>query len=158
MELTEILKTPEGKTLEFMQDLSSPQGFIRTVTAFANTAGGIVVIGVEDKTHYIIGIKEPLDVEERIANIISDNISPHIIPEIEIISWREAYVIAVHIYPSSNRPHFIKSMGAKEGVYIRVGSTNRKADQSTIGELERITLNQSSKCGRFKHTNHFSEN
>ena len=34
-------------------------------------------------------------------------------------------------------------MGAKEGVYIRVGSTNRKADQLTIGELERITLNQS---------------
>ena len=143
MELTEILKTPEGKTLEFKRDLSSPQGFIRTVTAFANTAGGIVIIGVEDNTHYVIGIQEPLDVEERIANIISDNISPLIIPEIEIIPWREAYVIAVHIYPSSNRPHFIKSMGAKEGVYIRVGSTNRKADQSTIGELERITLNQS---------------
>lgn len=143
MELTDILKTPEGKTLEFKRDLSSPQGFIRTVTAFANTAGGIVLIGVEDNSHYVIGIQEPLEVEERIANIITDNISPHIIPEIEIIPWRETYLIGVHIYPSSNRPHFIKSMGAEEGVYIRVGSTNRKADQATIGELKRITLNQS---------------
>jgi len=65
MELTEILKTPEGKTLEFKRDLSSPQGLIRTVTAFANTAGRIVVIGVEDNTHYVIGIQEPLEVEFR---------------------------------------------------------------------------------------------
>jgi ATP-dependent DNA helicase RecG len=143
MEILELLKKPEGKTLEFKQDLSSLNPIVRSVVAFANTAGGVLLIGIEDKTHYILGINEPLLAEERIANIISDNISPQIIPEIDIIPWRDTYVIAAHIYPSSNRPHFIKSMGARDGVYIRVGSTNRKADTAIIRELERITHHQS---------------
>ena len=39
MNLTEVLRAPEGKTLEFKRDLSSPDGFLRTVVAFANTVG-----------------------------------------------------------------------------------------------------------------------
>ena len=50
MDLTEILSRPEGKTLEFKHDLSSPDPFLRSVVAFANTAGGTILIGVEDKT------------------------------------------------------------------------------------------------------------
>lgn len=143
MNLITILKSPEGKTLEFKRDLSSPQEVIKSVIAFANTAGGKIVVGVEDDTHYVTGLKDPLSLEERIANIISDNISPHIIPEIEIIPWRDRYIVLVQVYPSSNRPHFLKSAGRDNGVYIRVGSTNRKADKASIAELERITLNQS---------------
>ena len=41
------LTTPEGKTLEFKRDLSSPLGPLKTVVAFANSAGGQLVIGVE---------------------------------------------------------------------------------------------------------------
>lgn len=40
MDITQILKTPESKTLEFKQDLSSPDGVLRTLIAFANTSGG----------------------------------------------------------------------------------------------------------------------
>ena len=45
MNLAEILKRQEGKTLEFKRDLSSPDGTLRTVVAFANTAGGTLLIG-----------------------------------------------------------------------------------------------------------------
>ena len=38
MNLHELLKQPEGKTLEFKRDLSSPEGALRTIVAFANTA------------------------------------------------------------------------------------------------------------------------
>ena len=43
MELIDMLRRPEGKTLEFKLDLSSPQGLLRTAAAFANTAGGTIV-------------------------------------------------------------------------------------------------------------------
>lgn len=39
MNLLELLKRPEGKTLEFKRDLSSPEGVLRSLVAFANTAG-----------------------------------------------------------------------------------------------------------------------
>jgi ATP-dependent DNA helicase RecG len=49
MDLVEILRRPEGKTLEFKRELSAPDGALKTIVAFANTAGGVVVLGVTDK-------------------------------------------------------------------------------------------------------------
>ena len=46
--LVELLKRTEGKTVEFKRDLSSPEDILKCLVAFANTAGGIVVIGVDD--------------------------------------------------------------------------------------------------------------
>jgi predicted HTH transcriptional regulator len=41
---------PEGKTLEFKRDLSSPKNMFKTLVAFANTAGGRLLIGIEDNS------------------------------------------------------------------------------------------------------------
>lgn len=142
MDLLTILKTPEGKTLEFKRDLSSPQGILRTIVAFANTAGGIIIIGVEDKTRSICGVEDPLNLEERIANLINDSIQPRLIPEIEILPWRNNQVIAIQIHPSYVRPHYFKSTGIEKGTYLRVGSTNRLADERLIEELKRFSQNQ----------------
>ena len=142
MNIIELLKQPEGKTLEFKRDLSSPTNILRTITAFANTAGGTLIIGIEDTTHYIIGIKEPHELEEKVANLISDTIAPHLFPEIDTIPWRDTYLLIVRVFPSSTRPHYYKKLGPEEGVYIRVGSTNRKADAEMIKELNRIVRNQ----------------
>jgi len=108
MELIEILKRPEGKTLEFKRELSAPDRILKTIVAFANTAGGTLLIGVEDRTRHVRGIGEPLDVEERLANLMSDSIAPRLVPEIEILSWRRTSVVAVHVFPSPSRPHHLK--------------------------------------------------
>lgn len=143
MNIEEILKKNEGKTLEFKRDLSSPQPILRTITAFANTAGGIILLGIEDKTRQITGINDPLLIEEKIANLISDNIFPIIVPEIEVISWRNVYLLYLKIFLSPNRPHYIKNKGLINGVYIRVGSTNRLADSTIINELKRSIYSKS---------------
>jgi ATP-dependent DNA helicase RecG len=139
MDLTHLLQSQESKTLEFKQDLSSHESVLRTLIAFANTSGGILLIGVEDKTKYILGVDDPLTTEERLANIISDGISPRLVPNIEISPWRKTYLLSVEVYPSNNRPHFLKAKGLDKGTYIRIGSTNRLADSVMIQELQRVT-------------------
>jgi predicted HTH transcriptional regulator len=44
----ELIHQPEGKTLEFKRDLSSPRPVLKTLVAFANSAGGRLVFGVTD--------------------------------------------------------------------------------------------------------------
>ena len=39
--ISDILASPEGKTLEFKRDLSSPTPILKTLVAFANSAGRI---------------------------------------------------------------------------------------------------------------------
>ena len=140
MDIISLLKKPESKTLEFKRDLSSSSKVLRSIIAFANTAGGVLIIGVEDKTKKICGADKPSLLEEKLANIISDSIKPKVIPDIEIVPYRNTYLLAVEIHPSSTRPHYLKKVGEEGSTYIRVGSTNRLADKIMISELKRFVL------------------
>ncbi|HWB31871.1 MAG TPA: helix-turn-helix domain-containing protein [Acidobacteriaceae bacterium] len=137
MDLISLLSKSEGKTLEFKRDLSSPEGVLKSLVAFANTSGGLLLLGVEDSTKRVKGISDILTEEERLANLISDSISPKLVPSMEVLPWRKTQVLAVEIYPSSNRPHHLNRLGSEEGVFVRVGSTNRRADSFLIQEMQR---------------------
>lgn len=142
IDLTELLKREEGKTLEFKRDLSSPDKVIQTIVSFANTAGGIMVVGVENRTKRIRTIADPLKEEERLASLVTDQIEPRLVPSIEIVAWRSAQVLVVEVYPSPNRPHYVKKLGPETGVLVRIGSTNRKADAPLIAEMRRFARNE----------------
>ncbi|MFZ2021673.1 MAG: RNA-binding domain-containing protein [Terracidiphilus sp.] len=139
MDLVSLLSRPEGKTLEFKRDLSSPEGALKTLVAFANTSGGALLIGIEDGAKGVKGVPDILKEDERLANLIADNISPKIVPSIEVIAWRKTHVLGVEIYPSSNRPHHLNRFGPEEGVFVRVGSTNPRADLVLIEEMRRFS-------------------
>ncbi|MBX3280681.1 MAG: putative DNA binding domain-containing protein [Acidobacteria bacterium] len=143
MHLAELLTRAEGKDLEFKRDLSSHDGVLQTIVAFANTSGGTVLIGVEDKTRRVRGVKDVLAEEERLASLISDQIEPRLAPEIEILPWRRTNILAVCIYPSSSRPHYYRKLGFPEGVFVRIGSTNRRADPALVEEMRRFTRRES---------------
>ena len=137
VDLLTLLTRHEGKTLEFKRDISSPEGILKTIVAFANTSGGVILLGVEDGTRKVKGIRDVLAEEERLASLIADSISPKLVPSVEVMPWRKTQVLAVEIYPSPNRPHYLNRLGAEAGVFVRVGSTNRRADSFLIEEMRR---------------------
>lgn len=141
--LADLLRQHEGKTLEFKRDLSSPDKVMRTLVAFANGAGGTLLIGVEDGTRKVRGLLDVAKTEEQLANFISDRIEPRLLPEIHIIPFRKTHVLAVEVFPSPSRPHYVKAIGYPAGVYVRVGSTNRQADAAAVAELQRIVRGRS---------------
>jgi predicted HTH transcriptional regulator len=139
MAIEQLLRQPEGKTLELKRDLSSPQPVLRTLVAFANSAGGKLILGVEDPTRYVVGVEDPLDLEKRLANLVADTIAPRLLPVIEMVPWRSTHLIVVEVFPSPLRPHYLKALGPERGTYVRLGSTNRQADAALIAELRRGT-------------------
>jgi len=86
VDLLETLRRPEGKTLELKRDLSSPDGLLRTIVAFANMAGGTILVGVEYGTRHVRGVADPLVLEERIASLITDSIAPRLLPDLEVLT------------------------------------------------------------------------
>ncbi len=143
MKLEELIKQHEGKTFEFKANIDSKAKLLATIIAFSNTAGGKLVIGVDDKSRQIIGINDPILAEESLANFISDTVEPHIVPNIEIVAWRNTHIIVVDIYPGPARPYYIKSKGVESSTYYRVGSTNRLADREIISMLKRTLSSRS---------------
>lgn len=134
-DIPEILTFPEGRTLEFKQDLSSLKPIMKSLIAFANTAGGILIIGKRDDGE-VIGIPDVLKAEEQLANAIADNISPPLMPEIEIASHAGVSLLVVRV-SHWRGPFFLKSQGNEQGVYVRLGSTNRSAGPDMLNELKR---------------------
>lgn len=106
-------------------------GIIHTIIAFANTAGGKVLIGVRDKTKEIVGLQDPVEEEMRLANAIADSIELLFNPDIHVVSWRNKEFLLIQV-PHSVGPYYAKSKGLKKAIYIRLGSTNRLADAAII--------------------------
>ena len=126
----------EGKTLEFKRDLSSPTGPLRTIVAFANSAGGRLVIGVDDDGG-VAGVTDPLAEAERVASLIDDRISPQLVPAIDLVTLDGRTVLVVDVPLSTRRPHCMTRQGPEAGVYVRLGPTTRRADPALVAELER---------------------
>ena len=131
--IEELLSRDEGKTLEFKESTQSLSNIIKTVIAFANTAGGIIVIGVQDRTKKIIGVEKALDEEERLINAISDSIAPFLVPNIEIQTYRKKELIIIKVAQAAG-PYYLKASGP-DAVLVRSGSTNRLADDELLNSL-----------------------
>jgi len=134
------LARDEGKTLEFKENCKSIQHIVQTAVALANTSGGSIVIGVRDRTKEVVGVLNPLAEEERLANTFADGIRPLLIPDIQIQSWRDRELIVVNI-PHAIGPYYVRSEGSESGVYIRLGSTNRRAGPEMIAEIRLLARN-----------------
>ncbi len=138
--INEILAREEGKTLEFKLDCSSLEPIVRTVIAFANTAGGQILIGLRDKSKELVGVEDPTRDESRLCNAFSDMISPQLIPDINVVSYRGLSLLLINV-PHLSGPYFLKSVGIERGTYIRLGSSNRAADSDMLDELRRQAQN-----------------
>jgi predicted HTH transcriptional regulator len=136
--VSDLLARHEGKTLEFKRDLSARDSILRTIVAFANGAGGTLLVGVEDRTRRVRGVPHPTLEGERLANLVTDGIDPRVVPEIEIVPWRRAHLLLVRVFPSPLRPHHLQRLGPERGCYVRVGATNRRADAAQIAEIGRF--------------------
>lgn len=136
--ITRIIGNPEGRRLEFKNELPMNSDLAKTIVAFANDAGGEIYIGI-DNNRKISGLPEEdlPRIEEQISNMIYDRCYPTILPEISFLSIEDKHIIRIRIYRGSTPPYYLKREGKLKGTYIRVGSNNRLADESLIADLER---------------------
>jgi len=65
--VADLLSEREGTRLDFKQDLSSMKRVLETVCSFLNTAGGTLVVGIEDQTRAVLGLDDVEKQEEKLA-------------------------------------------------------------------------------------------
>lgn len=138
----------ESKNLELKSTIPKFSILVKTCIAFANGFGGQIVIGVEDATREIKGIKdrERERLYDEFPNSIYDSVSPVLAPRIWEKAIGDVSVLIIDIPPSPKKPYFLKSEGIPRGVYIRVGSSTRKANEEYVHDLiregQRITFDE----------------
>ncbi len=141
MEIGKLITQPESKVLEFKSDLSSLDPILKTIVAFANTAGGILLIGLSPQGE-ILGVENVFKAEEKLANSVADSIHPAMLPEIEISTLNGKNILVVKVSYWKG-PFYLKKLGTPNGVYIRLGSTSRPAGPELLAEMQRTLLQPS---------------
>ena len=118
-------------------------GWLKTVDGFANAEGGVLYIGVEDKTNKLLGFDRKEADNER--NYFNNEVNQHIVPvpEMKITflpyenNGRELYIIKVEVRESLMKPVSLKYKGVM-GIYMRrEGFTNGATVEEVVNMATR---------------------
>ncbi len=145
--LRKLVAQGEGQHLEFKRKVSFPDKVIRELIAFANTDGGILLVGIGDDKS-IPGVRYP----EEESLIIRRELEKHCRPA---LPWREEviaisenrFVLKLEIEKSQRRPHFYVIPGGKSS-FIRQKDQSIKASKLMNEVLRRA---KSGKGTRFTY-------
>jgi hypothetical protein len=129
----------ESINLDYKKDF--PKDLEKTISAFANTAGGLIIIGVdEDNANKpklpVEGLEHKKGLSERVTNIIVSNIYPPVFPEIHVCDPVNGKTFVVIRVPQSDMtPHYIRH---RTKVYIRTGDISSPEKLATAERIEWI--------------------
>ncbi len=124
----------EGRSLEFKSGLPRDEKAARTLCAFANTRGGVLLIGVLDNGR-LVGAGNVDETVARVEDIAHDRVDPPARIEIEVVRCERVPIICVSVPLSGERPHAVRHDDGSEEIVVRVGSSNRVADGATLKAL-----------------------
>ena len=134
----------EGRQIEYKEKIVHYDSLCRTVVAFSNDIGGTLIIGIKDGSLEVTELSEE-EIEglyEDIPKAVYDAVTPYCLPEIttKIIDNHE--VLEIIIRKGDRKPYFIKSEGIPKGVYLRIGSHNKRVTPELMEDLQREAANR----------------
>ena len=125
----------ENDTLEVK---SASGGFPKihdTISSFANTRGGIIVFGIEEKKNFkVVGVENINELQNKISELCSQKMEPPIRPIMTQIEFNDKKLLVIEILELSQRekPCYYKKEGISRGSYIRVGDNDQKMTEYEI--------------------------
>lgn len=131
VDLLDMIETGESSTVEFKRKTTNPVKLAKEISAFANTKGGYLFIGVEDNGK-IVGVhSEKADIG-MIEAACHFHIDPMIDIETDAFSVNGRELVVAHVPESINKPHKViledKDTGKRfKRAYIRVGEKSLEA-------------------------------
>ena len=106
----------------------------KEVIAFANTDGGVIYLGIDDKGN-LIGIDNVDETYTRLTNGIRDAIAPDVTMFVRYV-LQDNKVIQIEVAEGSYKPYYLKSKGMKPtGVYVRQGASSVQASPDQIRQM-----------------------
>jgi len=133
----------EDVRLDYKEDF--PSNLAKIVTAFSNTAGGIVLIGVRasrdtNQPEVITGVPLIVGLEEKVTNITMSNIRPPVSPEVKICPYKsnanlaadDRAVIIVRVSESNIAPH---SETSNNSIWVR---NHNVCNQASLDIIEKL--------------------
>jgi len=134
-QIAKYIQAGEGVNLDFKQTVSSASKIAKTMVSFANTRGGVLLIGVRDNRS-ISGVESE---EEKYMLEMAGSFycKPEIIPKIREHVVEGKMVLEAIIEEGKDKPYFAKDEENRWWVYVRTADKSLLASKTTVDFLKR---------------------
>src|ERR1043166_2935406 len=115
---------PESINLDYKLQITAAEKLAKTASSFANTFGGLIVIGVDEDSASkpklpFDGLQFEPKLEERIWSILMEHVYPPVFREVHVCSpVTDHTFVLIRVAQSITTPHAIRHNTA---VYLRTG-------------------------------------
>lgn len=137
-DLPSLLAQREGTSLEFKRTIESPGRIAKTLAAFANTAGGMLVVGVDDD-RTVRGVASEKDEVQKLESASDFWVDPPLLLRYEAVVVDERRVLIFTIEESPEKPHRAKNERGEWEIYVRARDKSVPASKRMGHFLEKAT-------------------
>ncbi|MGH3932223.1 MAG: ATP-binding protein [Pseudonocardiaceae bacterium] len=113
-----------------------PRSVVETVSAFSNTNGGLIVLGVDESQGFApVRLPNPAKLRDDLVSAVSAQLVPPVRPSVELVEVDGVVLVVAQIDPvaSDQRPCYVASRGIATGSFVRTGDGDRRMTQAEIG-------------------------
>lgn len=126
----------ETENVEFKSQFT--EEIYKEVIAFANTDGGVIYVGVDDRGN-TVGLTDVDREYTRMTNGIRDAIRPDVTLFVRY-TIQDNKVVRITVSEGSNKPYYLQGKGLKpSGVYVRQGASSVPASSEQIRRMIKET-------------------
>lgn len=136
MTVKTLILQGEGEQLDFKNKISNYEKIAKTLTAFANSKGGTLLIGVADNGT-IKGVKNEEEEKYMLQQAGQHYCRPVIVPRFEEVYIDNKLILVADIRESDSKPHYALDEHQKWWVYIRVEDKSLLAGKVMVDVLHR---------------------
>lgn len=104
-----------------------PKTIVETISAFANTDGGMIILGVDEEAGFSVLDVNAGKLAADLGAACADQLDPPIRAEIDVVEIDNGMVVAAWIdeLPAERKPCFVTSRGIERGSFVRTFDGDR---------------------------------
>ncbi|TDB64533.1 ATP-binding protein [Arundinibacter roseus] len=135
----EIIQMGEGLTVEFKRTIDSPFKIAKTLASFANTSGGILLVGVNDSRE-TVGIVSELRELQKLEQACESLIEMELRIRCKSVSFGSKKILRIEVDESQDKPHYAINEKGDRIIYVRIKDKSVPTNRLMLpGEGDAVT-------------------
>lgn len=118
----------ETTKVQFKEAFTSQKEIAKEMIAFANSKGGVILFGVEDKSGKLVGLSydEIQVISRELGNAANEQVRPTIYIDTEVVRMDEKHFLICSIEEGKNKPY----KNLKGEIWVKQGADKRRITEN----------------------------
>ena len=118
----------ETTKVQFKQAFTSQKEIAKEMIAFANSKGGAILFGVEDKTGKLVGLsyEQIQQTSRELGNAANEQVRPTIYIETEVVRIEKKHFLVCSVEQGKNKPY--KNLNGE--IWVKQGADKRRITEN----------------------------